>query len=74
MAIKNNIINLKEVVLDHRPMLTDEYSRRLRFHALIVYNYIERVENNVIEIKREMANNIPIGDFAVLKGELDASF
>jgi hypothetical protein len=69
----SNIINLKEVVLDHRPNLTDVYSQRLRYHALVMYNYIERVENNVIDIKSEKTNNIPIGDLAVLKGELDAS-
>ena len=58
------IIVLKEAVNNIRSKQMDEESQKLRYHALEVYDYIERTELGLVNVVSK--NNISLGDFSVL--------
>ncbi len=60
------IINLKEHVLDYKPGDFSPNILRLRYHALEVLNYIERIECKAV-IPEIYVNNVHRGDFALMK-------
>ena len=57
------VINLKERVLDYKPGATSE---ALRYHALEIYSYFERLECGAIK-PNKISNNITFCDFALIK-------
>ncbi len=58
------VINLKETVLDYKPGSVQH--EKLRYHALEVLNYIERIECQAI-IPEIQENNVHFGDFALMR-------
>jgi len=62
------VIVLKNVILDIRSGRMDPESQKLRHQALVMYNYIERCENFVVNSGERVYNNITMGDMALIEG------
>lgn len=59
------IISLKQACLDIGPE-----NAANRYHALEIYNYIEKCENFVVDSEIKVYNGISFGDLAVMKDNI----